>query len=893
MTTRFFAVEVIQTSVMDCGPASLKCLLEGHGIPVSYGRLREACQTDLDGTSIDTLEAVANRLGLVARQEMIPADHVLTPGHHPLPALVVIRRADGLPHFVVAWRRLGDFVQVMDPGSGRVWMRSRTFIESLYLHTQRMPARAWRTWAASERFCVGLRARMAELGIARPAADALVDRALEEPGWEPMAALDAAVRLVRGLCATGGVGRGTQAVRAIRSFADAHVDPDSQVKIPTGYFSALPSGEVDGEPWIGFRAAVMLRVDGRSGQEAQDLSRELQMALHRPQTHAAGGLLQMLARDGVLVPSAILGAMGLSAGAIVIQALLFRGLLDLAVQLGVGAQRLGAIVALLIFLAATTLLEVPIGSGAIRLGRHLEGRFRVAFLEKLPRLRDRYFQSRLTSDMVERSHRMHSLRVLPVLGANLMQACAALGFTALGVAVLDPWVAPLAVLTAIASVVLPLVVQPLFHERDLRARTHSAALSRFYLDAMLGLVPVRTHGADRALRREHEGLLTDWAEAVLGKQRAVIAVETVLSLAGNLLAIVVLVAHLWHGGTTGTVLLLVFWALALPSLGREVGGLARAYPAYRNVALRLLEPLDAPEDDGPPEGIAAVEPLLLEDQPTEELGDEQAVLRPVHLAWQGVTVRAAGHTILDGVDLTVEPGEHLAIVGPSGAGKSTLVGLLLGWHVPVQGVVRVDGRALFGPELDRVRRHTAWVDPAVQLWNRSLLENLRYGNGVGDGPRMGAALDAAALDRVLDRLPSGLQTVLGEGGALVSGGEGQRVRLARSMLRSDVRLVILDEPFRGLDRPQRAELLARAREWWSDATLLVVTHDLGETEKLPRVVVVDGGRVVEDGAPVDLLARDTRYRALHDAEDAVRKRLWSSAGWRRIWLQDGQLRERS
>src|SRR5256712_13517144 len=88
---RFFAPEVIQTSAMDCGPASLKCLLEGFGISVSYGRLREACQTDVDGTSIDTLEEVAVQLGLAAEQILVPVDHVLLPEARTFPAIVGIR----------------------------------------------------------------------------------------------------------------------------------------------------------------------------------------------------------------------------------------------------------------------------------------------------------------------------------------------------------------------------------------------------------------------------------------------------------------------------------------------------------------------------------------------------------------------------------------------------------------------------------------------------------------------------------------------------------------------------------------------------------------------------------------------------------------------------------
>jgi ABC-type transport system involved in cytochrome bd biosynthesis fused ATPase/permease subunit len=138
-----------------------------------------------------------------------------------------------------------------------------------------------------------------------------------------------------------------------------------------------------------------------------------------------------------------------------------------------------------------------------------------------------------------------------------------------------------------------------------------------------------------------------------------------------------------------------------------------------------------------------------------------------------------------------------------------------------------------------------------------------------------------------------LQTKLGESGGLVSGGEGQRVRLGRAMLRPDVRLVILDEPFRGLDREQRRELLGRARKLWRHATLLCIMHNLEETRDFERVIVVESGRIAEDGSPKALAARpDSRYRTMLNAEDSLRDGLWSREGWRRFWLEHGELTER-
>jgi ATP-binding cassette subfamily B protein len=499
---------------------------------------------------------------------------------------------------------------------------------------------------------------------------------------------------------------------------------------------------------------------------------------------------------------------------------------------------------------------------------------RAAFLQKIPRLGDRYFSSRPMFDMTERGHAVQQLRALPALAGQLLRAVASLCFTAMGIV----WVAPRLLVPALVaaglSVALPLVVQAPLAELDLRYRSHGGALGRFYLDALLGITAVRTHGAERAIRREHESLMVEWARAARALLASSVALEGVEALVGLALGALLLIGPFSDAVGSGSVLLLAYWALAIPALGAEVAQLARQYPDHRNVTLRLLEPLGAREDD------TAVAAPPVADAPA------------ARITFEDVTVRAAGRDVLEGVDLTIAPGEHVAVVGTSGAGKSTFVGVLLGWHTAASGVVRVDGEALVGPRLAALRQQTVWVDPAVQLWNRSLLDNLRYGTSRGANADFGDVLRDADLRGVLERLPDGMQTSLGEGGALVSGGEGQRVRLGRGLLREDPRLVVLDEPFRGLDRVKRRELLDRLRERWRDVTLLCVTHDVRETLDFPRVLVVDAGRVVEDGDPKALSATETsKYRALLDAEDHLRDTLWSDRRWRRWRMDAGKLHE--
>ena len=885
---------------MDCGPAALKCLLEGFGVGVSYGRLREACQTSVDGTSIDTLETLGASLGLDAEQVTMPVDHLLLPEADALPAIVVTRLPSGLVHFVVVWRVHGSFVQIMDPARGRRWVRREAFLRDVYVHRMSVPADAFREFAASDGFTRPLAHRLRALGA--PDGEALIARALEDPGWSAVAALDGAVRTVAALVASGAIARGAEAGRLVASLASAPAGPTIYSTA-----SAAPAAE-DGTAQVSIRGAVLLRASAAASLDAAQkaaLPVELRAAVEEPRPRAAAELWRLLARDGrgrwaALATGVVLAALGAVA-----EALLFRALIDLAVgrggrsgsagfltrlaghalggpPLGPGALT-GAIVVLLVALLA---LELPLAGSLRRAGARLEEQLRALYLRKIPRLPDRYFQSRPVSDMAERAHLLHRLRTLPTLGGEIARTAIEIVVVTGGLAWLAPRGAGLALALGVVALLVPFVAEPAVAERDLRMRNHAGALGRFYLDGLLGLVAVRTHGAEPALAREHRDRLREWGAAARRALGAALTAEAAQTVLGLALAVRLLVGFFALGAPmsgatldTGTALLLVYWALSLPALGQELTALVQQIPAQRNLTLRLLEPLGAPEDDAA--GAARA---------TDAGADDVAA--GVRVELDDVRVVAGGHQILEVGALAIAPGEAVAIVGASGAGKSSLVGLLLGWHRPATGTVRIDGAPLDGAGIEALRRQTVWIDPAVYLWNRSLADNLAF--GLAATPEaFGAVLDDAELGEMVRRLPEGLATPLGEAGGLVSGGEGQRVRFGRGLLRERPRLVILDEPFRGLSRDQRQALLARARRRWSSATLFCVTHDIAETAAFPRVLVIADGRVAEDGAPAALLAQPgSRYAALAEAEQRVRAAAWSGDRWRRLRLEDRRIVER-
>src|SRR5262245_16003508 len=194
--------------------------------------------------------------------------------------------------------------------------------------------------------------------------------------------------------------------------------------------------------------------------------------------------------------------------------------------------------------------------------------------------------------------------------------------------------------------------------------------------------------ASKILRNEHESLLVEWARAGLGLQRIVVTGEALQLFAGFGLAAWLLFAHLQRGGEVSTMLLLIYWALKLPMLGQEISVLARQYPMQRNLTLRLLEPLGAPEEKDALSDTVSSSPA------------RERNCAGVSIQFDHLTVRAAGHTIFEDINVEISAGSHVGIVGPSGAGKSSFIGLLLGWHRAASGRLRVDGEELSNGRLD-------------------------------------------------------------------------------------------------------------------------------------------------------------------------------------------------
>ena len=216
---------------------------------------------------------------------------------------------------------------------------------------------------------------------------------------------------------------------------------------------------------------------------------------------------------------------------------------------------------------------------------------------------------------------------------------------------------------------------------------------------------------------------------------------------------------------------------------------------------------------------------------------------------------------LNGFDLTVRPGERVALVGPSGAGKSTVFRLLLRFYDPTGGVVRLDGVDLREADPADIRARIALVAQDAPLFSGSALDNLRFGREDASPADIAAALRAAEADGFLAALPQGLDTALGERAKTLSGGPRQRVAIARALVR-DAPILLLDEATSALDAENERLVQRALHDAMRGRTTLVIAHRLATVLKADRIVVMDDGAVVETGTHAELSARGGLYAKL-------------------------------
>ncbi|MFM7207877.1 MAG: ABC transporter ATP-binding protein [Planctomycetaceae bacterium] len=234
---------------------------------------------------------------------------------------------------------------------------------------------------------------------------------------------------------------------------------------------------------------------------------------------------------------------------------------------------------------------------------------------------------------------------------------------------------------------------------------------------------------------------------------------------------------------------------------------------------------------------------------------------------------------LKGVSFTAEPGQVTAIVGPTGAGKTTLISLIPRFYEAAGGGVFVDGVNVKDLGLDDLRRHISVVLQEPLLFSMSIRDNLRYGRLDATEEEIVEAARAANAHDFIARLPEGYDTVLGERGSRLSGGERQRICVARAFLK-DAPILILDEPTSSIDSKTEAVILDSLDRLMEGRTTFMIAHRLSTIRRADWILVLDQGRVVEQGRHDELLAAAGLYRQLHDLQAKLAER---KAASRAIW----------
>ena len=438
--------------------------------------------------------------------------------------------------------------------------------------------------------------------------------------------------------------------------------------------------------------------------------------------------------------------------------------------------------------------------------------------------------SRLTADTTQ---------VKSAVGST---ASLALRNTILGTGALIMMVATSPALAAIVIIAIPLIVLPIvWFGRRVRERSRKAqdtlAEATAYATEAIGAVRSFQAFTNEVWAAER---FSSAVEDAFAAARASVGARATLTAFGIFLVFASIVTVLWIGarsvmdgtmsaGTLSQFLLYaVFAAGALAALSETWGELQQASGAAERLAELLAE---APVIRSPDNPVSL---------PATPLGT---------LAFTDVRFSyptRQDDATLDGVAFSVKPGEAIAIVGPSGAGKSTIFSLLLRQYDPQSGIVEIDGVDIAKADLDMVRSRIAIVPQDVTILSGTAADNIAFGNRDATRAQIIEAAKAAQADEFISRLPQGYDTEVGERGITLSGGQRQRIAIARAILRN-APILLLDEATSALDAESEVLVQKGLETLMEGRTTLVIAHRLATILKSDRILVMDNGRIVEEG----------------------------------------------